>query len=310
MPSILSRELRAHRKIERRDLTQAEKDAGYIGAVRSVIPYNSDSGDLRDRSLNNGKAFREQIAPGAFKRSLASDKGLGNVVAFVGHTDDPLAAFARSGANLTFTDTDAGLEWEALAPDTAACRDLMKLVDGAVIRGASFEFSVPEGGDRWETRDGKDIRIVTEANLYAVNPVAWPAYDDGALTVALRSRARRDLYAYSYDGTYSEPMDDIDFAEAALAQELNEFTAAQDYLRDNPQGAHVAYAQRVVEECPVEIKAMLDWLVANGGKPEADTMDRARRVAGEKRSAPSAAATAKQFPITGAQAARLGITVK
>lgn len=308
MPATRSRELRAHRKIERRALTQAEKDAGYIGAIRSVIPYNSDSGELRDRSLNSGKAFREQIAPGAFKRSLAADQTVGNVVAFVGHTDDPLAAFARSGANLTFTDTDAGLEWEALAPDTAACRDLMKLVDGAVIRGASFEFSA--SGERWEKRDGQDVRIVTDATLYAVNPVAWPAYDDGALTVALRSRAHRDLYAYSYDGTYAEPMDDVDFAEAALAQELNEFTAAQDYLRDNPEGAHVAYAQRVVEECPVEIKAMLDWLVANGGQPEAGTMDRARAIAAHKRATTPAAPAATQFPITGAQAARLGLSVQ
>lgn len=304
-----TRELRAHRKIERRDLTDAEKASGYIGAVRSIIPYNSDSGELRDRSLNNGKSFREQIAPGAFKRSLAADTA-GNVLAFVGHTDDPLAAFARSGANLTFRDTDSGLEWEALAPDTAACRDLMKLVDSGVIRGASFEFSIAGSGERWEKRDGADIRIVTDATLYAVNPVAWPAYDDGALTVALRSRSHRDLYAYSYDGSYAEPKDDVDFAEAALAQELNEFTAAQDYLRDNPQGAHVAYAQRVVEECPVEIKAMLDWLVANGGKPEADTMERAKAVAAQKRSATPAAPAAQPSPITGAQAARLGLTIK
>ena len=43
------KEIRARRGIERRALTDAEKSEGYIGAVRSVIPYNSDSGEIRER---------------------------------------------------------------------------------------------------------------------------------------------------------------------------------------------------------------------------------------------------------------------
>ena len=302
-----TRELRAHRKIERRDLTQAEKDSGYIGAVRSVIPYGSDSGELRDRSLNGGKPFREQMAPGAFKRSLSADTE-GNVIAFVGHTDDPLSAFARSGANLTFRDTPAGLEWEGLAPDTAACRDLMKLVDSGVIRGASFEFSVNASGERWEKRDGTDVRIVTDANLYAVNPVAWPAYDDGALTVAMRSRQERGVYAYAQEDYSWNMPDDRRFSESVLSGKLNELSFSQAYLRTHPDGAHIAFANAVVASAPGDVKAMLDWLAANGATPDDETMDRAKKATSEHRATPQAPA-ADQFPITGAQAARLGITL-
>ena len=56
-----------------------------------------------------------------------------------------------------------------------------------IIRGASFEFSVREGGDKWEKRGNQDVRTVTDARLYTVNPVAFPAYPDSELTVSLRS---------------------------------------------------------------------------------------------------------------------------
>jgi len=182
MPALNKREVRAHRSIERRALTDMEKEGGFIGAFTSIIPYNSDSGVISER----GKRFIEQIAPSAFARSI---KDATDILAFVGHTDDPLSAFARSGVNMTLTDTPNGLRWEALAPDTAACRDLAKLIDSGVIRGASFEFSVNgASGETWQKRGDTELRTITDATLYAVNPVAWPAYADSALTVGMRSR--------------------------------------------------------------------------------------------------------------------------
>lgn len=295
------KELRAFRKIEKRALTQAEKDAGYIGAISSVIPYNSDSGEIRERGTNGGRPFVEQVARGAFASSLESPEG---IIAFVGHTDDPLAAFARAGANLTLTETADGLQWEALAPDTAACRDLVKLVDTGVIRGASFEFSVRgTTGEKWEKRGTTDVRIITDATLYAVNPVAWPAYEDSALTVAMRSHDR-SISAYHSPDWYSPLVDDVSFAEASLAAEISEFSNAQRYLRENPTGAHVDYATRTQNECAGEIKTLVDWLAANGSKPDptdapdspdagsSDVMDRARKVLASHRSnTPPAAPT-------------------
>ena len=264
------REIRARQGVERRALSEAEKSAGYIGAIRSVIPYFSDSGEIRERATNNGKPFVEQIARGAFSDSLTAG---GEIMAFVGHTDDPLSAFARAGANLTFTETPDGLQWEALAPDTAACRDLMKLTESGVIKGASFEFSVRSSGETWSKRDGRDIRTITAANLHAVNPVAWPAYDAGALTVAMRSARGMYAFADTYDPTISE---DVCFAMEALTSELQEFSEAQEYLRTNPNGAHVAYAQACVSDCGEEIKAMLDWLAVNGSTATQEIMRSAK----------------------------------
>lgn len=303
MPSP-RKELRARNGIERRELTQAEKDAGYIGAVRSIIPYNSDSGEIRERGTNGGRPFVEQVARGAFKTSLETP---GDIIAFVGHTDDPLAAFARAGANLTLTETADGLQWEALAPDTAACRDLVKLVESGVIKGASFEFSVRgKDGEKWEKRGSVDVRIITDATLYAVNPVAWPAYEDSSLTVALRSRSERGLYAYpTEDYSWNTP-DDRGFAEAVLTHQLNAFSFAQSYLRAHPTGAHAAFASAVVAAAPADVKAMLDWLAANGVTPDDTTAARAREIVGEKRAGDPAPAPSTTFPEHALWAARFG----
>lgn len=264
------KETRAFRRLETRALSDSEKKAGYIGAIRSAIPYSSDSGEIRERGANNGRPFTERIAPGAFARSLEKP---GDIMAFAGHTDDPLASLARAGAGLTFSDTADGLQWEALVPDTTACRDLLNLIESGVIKGASFEFAIRGAdGERWEKRDGRDIRTITDAQLFAVNPVAWPAYEDSALTVAMRSRSERGVYAYAYNDAYEAPITDRSYAEQYLADEMACFSRAQSYLRANPQGAHVELATRSVADCAAEIKTLLDWLAANGATPDESTV--------------------------------------
>ena len=301
----IRKEIRGRKDLERRSLTPAEITAGYIGAIRSLIPYNSDSGEIRERSTNKGITFVERVAPGAFTRSLEKP---GDIIAFIGHTDDPLSAFARAGSNLTFSETADGLVWEALAPDTAACRDLIKLVDSGVIKGASFEFSIRGAdGERWEKRDGRDVRIITDAALYAVNPVAWPAYEQSELTVAMRSRSERGVYACNFADIMDGGLDDCSYAEASLAAELCEFSAAQRYLRENPAGAHADYATKTITECVGEIKALLDWLTANGIATDSATSARALEITAEKRENSAAATGCTQFPQTGARAARFGL---
>lgn len=178
-------ECRARRGIELRAASEEEKKAGFIYALDGFIPYNSDSAELRDRGLNRGQPFVERIAPDAFKRSLGEDK---DIMGFAGHTDELLSAFARIGENLTITTDERGMSWRALAPDTEACRSLRSLIEQKVVRGTSFEFSVKGEGEKWEKRDGKDVRTITEARLYTVNPVAFPAYPESELTVSMRSR--------------------------------------------------------------------------------------------------------------------------
>lgn len=260
-------------KVETRALSDAEKSAGYIGALTGIIPLATDSVTLRDRSLNNGQPFVERIAPRAFEGA-----GTADVIAVVGHTDDPLAAFARTGANLTLSESATEIRWEALLPNTQAGRDLAELGAKQIIRGTSFEFE-RGAADTWSKRDdGTAVRTVTRGTLVRVNPVLDPAYGTSELTVSTRAagRTRRGFYAMS-DAGYAGGMGegercppDVCFAEEQLCDELECFGAAQSYLRDNPTGAHRAYAEREVAECAANIRTLLDWLTANGATPAAD----------------------------------------
>jgi uncharacterized protein len=278
-------ECRARQGIELRDVSADEKTAGYICALEGFIPFNSDSTEVRDRGLNNGRPFIERLAPDCFKRSLAEDK---DIMGFAGHTDDPLAAFARIGENLTVTVDDKGMSWRSLVPDTQAGRDLRSLVDKKIIRGTSFEFNITGAGEKWEKRGSQDVRTITEGRLYTVNPVAFPAYPASELTVSMRSlgRNRRGYYLpqdedYLYGDGNMTP--DTAYAMQALGCDVAELTEALDYLRDNPTGALVEHAKATVAESQESVKALTDFLAANGGEPASDAVERARKTLTEAR---------------------------
>jgi HK97 family phage prohead protease len=183
----MNTEIRALRSIEQRALTEDEKGAGYIGALRGTIPYNKDSHRLSKRGRN--KQFIERIAPNAFARSMDD----GEVMVMAGHTDDPLMGLARNKRNLTITSDDSAMTWEALLPDTRAGRDLLRLVELGIINGTSFEFDVDgPDGEEWDQRDARtDGRLIKRAILRALNPVTWPAYADSSLMVEMRKKDGR-----------------------------------------------------------------------------------------------------------------------
>jgi HK97 family phage prohead protease len=281
--------------IELRQVTTEEKAAGYIGALVGEIPFESDSQELRDRSVNKGQPFIERLAPDAFKRSLAEDR---DQMGFAGHTDDPLAAFARVGENMTITATDRGLSWRALIPDTQAGRDIVTLADKKIIRGTSFEFNTDAGGDTWEKRDGKDVRTITSARLYTVNPVAFPAYPGSELTAErslIRKAKRRGYYLPdSEDYTYGDATITCDtaFAMASLELELCELECCLEYLRcaGAAGGTLADYARAEVTESTAAVKMLVDFLAAHGAEinqtPAGNAMlDRAKANLTEARAA-------------------------
>ncbi len=80
---------------------------------------------------------------------------------------------------------DKGLRYDIDLVGTRLDDDLLKHIEAGNIRGSSFAFMIPKGGERWETENGQEYRTLVDVDLYDVGPVTNPAYD--ATTTAARS---------------------------------------------------------------------------------------------------------------------------
>src|SRR5665213_1207919 len=116
--------------------------------------FNSPSDDLG--------GFKEIIAPGAFRDSLSKN---GDIRALVGHDPDRLMGRTSRGT-LRLTETLDGLHFENDIPDTSYARDLVELARRGDIKGMSFGFRVPKGGDAWaKGSDGRAVRTLKSVDL-------------------------------------------------------------------------------------------------------------------------------------------------
>ncbi len=144
------------------------------------------------RYSQNLGGFVEQLAPTTFDDVLK--RAGANVQGLVNHDANWLLADTESGTLRMWTD-EVGLPYEMDLDmsDPDAVRAIAK-VRTRKMRGSSFSFSVPGGGDEWTlTEQGFPLRTIrTVSGLYDVGPVGSPAYlgtEADGLAVALRSLA-------------------------------------------------------------------------------------------------------------------------
>lgn len=126
--------------------------------------------------------FDETIIPGAFTRSLARR----TPVMQWEHGKDPRVGLVPIAALDAIAEDSKGLHVRAKLFDNPVVEPIRQAIAGGAVKGMSFRFQVPEGGDAWEqTRSRVDKRRVHNADVYEVGPVVWPAYD--AATISVRS---------------------------------------------------------------------------------------------------------------------------
>jgi hypothetical protein len=127
----------------------------------------------------------EQIAPGAFTRSIAE-----NDIALLAHHDTKLILGRTSSKTLILREDLRGLQVQAHLPDTSAARDVAQLIERRDLTGMSFGFLPRPGGVKWERKDGKEMRTITDADLREISIVTFPVY--AGTELALRSRDAYD----------------------------------------------------------------------------------------------------------------------
>lgn len=135
--------------------------------------FNSWSEDLG--------GFREQIAPGAFKRSLRSRN---DIKLLWNHDSSEVLASTRAGT-LQLMEDERGLRVTASLAPTQRGKDTAILVKRGDVTGFSFGFSIPErGGDSWNP-EGTE-RTLKSVRLFETSLTPFPAYQGTNGTAAVR----------------------------------------------------------------------------------------------------------------------------
>lgn len=162
---------------------RAEADGPLIAGHGAV--FNSLSHDLG--------GFREQIKPGAFRRTLRQNP---DIMSFFNHNPDNILG-RTSNKTLTVSEDLQGLAFQVAPPDTVWARDLLTSMQRGDIGDASFAFRVVK--DEWgQGEDGTILRTIIEVELFEVGPVtmgAYPAADSGVRALLTRAGLDPDAIA-------------------------------------------------------------------------------------------------------------------
>ena len=130
-----------------------------------------------------GGSYIEIVEGGALDGADLRDVRL-----LVGH-DASKIPLARTPKTMSLKLDDSGLTFEATLPDTEAGREAYKAVERGDLRGMSYAFTIPEGGDSYDpetnTRTIKRIAKVYECSL-----TAFPAYESTYVSAESRDSRR------------------------------------------------------------------------------------------------------------------------
>jgi uncharacterized protein len=137
---------------------------------------------------NIGGLFTEQIAPGAFSRTLAED----DQVMLRDHKSELLLA-RRSAGTLTLTQDNIGLAFQVTLPNTSLGQDTYENVRLGNLKGCSFMF-IPREEDWSYDTSGNLLRSLIDVQCAEVTLTAFPQYDSTSVDIrSVRSKlAQRD----------------------------------------------------------------------------------------------------------------------
>ena len=117
-----------------------------------------------------GGSYTEIVRRGALDGADLSDVRL-----LVGH-DASRIPLARTPKTMTLSVDADGLTFEAALPETEAGREAFKAVERGDIRGLSYAFTVPDGGDEYDPKTNTRV-IKRIAKIYECTLTAFPAYE-------------------------------------------------------------------------------------------------------------------------------------
>ena len=116
--------------------------------------------------------FREQVAPGAFAKTIKE----ADVRFLVNHDPNYLLARNKSGT-LTLAEDKTGLAVDADMAPVSYTNDIAVLMERGDLTQMSFAFETVK--DSWELDDDEnELRTLLEVKLWDVSVVTYPAYEE------------------------------------------------------------------------------------------------------------------------------------
>lgn len=143
---------------------------GYAAVFDSPTRIRSWEGD-----------FEETIRRGAFERSLKQRMP----VLQYDHGKDARVGSVPIGQLAEVREDTKGLYVRARLYDNDVVKPVRQAIAGRSIKGMSFRFEVPDGGDVWTRSGTAEQREIRDADVHELGPVVFPAYD--TTSVAVRS---------------------------------------------------------------------------------------------------------------------------
>ena len=161
--------------------------------------------------------FREQVARGAFKKSLKE----ADVAALWNHDPNVVLGRNKSGT-LRMMEDATGLRYEVDLPDTQAARDLYTLIQRGDVYQSSFAFEIVKESWDYPKDDSRELplRTIKEVRLFDVSPVTYPANPATDVDVARAVRSLADAMGID---THAETVPDL----MALALETRDATTPE-----------------------------------------------------------------------------------
>ena len=147
--------------------------------VRAFNTQIRSEGDEEQRVAGLGVVFNEwsEIFPGFQERILpGSIEPAGVVKSYFNHDPSQVLSTLESNPPLEIVESADGLSYNSPIPPTSYGKDLSINLQRGNVKGSSFAFFVPEGGDRMWEENGTIYREVKKLLLYELGPVTDPAY--------------------------------------------------------------------------------------------------------------------------------------
>jgi uncharacterized protein len=144
-----------------------ELRAQEVDGKRSIAGYAAVFNALSEPL--GGGGFREQIAPGAFVRSLKQS----DIIALWNH--DPSKVLGRvRNKTLELNEDGTGLSFRLDLPNNSWGNDAFEAIRRGDVTGMSFGFNTRV--DEWDRGQSPRIRTLKDVDLIEVSPTPFPAY--------------------------------------------------------------------------------------------------------------------------------------